>query len=185
MAGARLDVRQRLLRDRPGLLIVDDTYNAAPLSVAAALELFSHAPGSKVAVLGDMLELGPDEHHLHLQIGAAAAGVVDWLITVGPRGAWIADGAEAASMAASRILRTGNNQEAVAAIERIIAAVPATSSTGPELRMRAASRWDASGGRSEAGRHGPSGDEIGWSVLIKGSRGMAMEEIVEEIRGQA
>jgi len=71
----------------PGpVLVIDDCYNANPMSMRAALEdLSASASGRSVAVLGDMLELGPDEGHFHAQIGAyAAARGVDVLVTVGP-----------------------------------------------------------------------------------------------------
>jgi UDP-N-acetylmuramyl pentapeptide synthase len=72
-----------------GVTIVNDCYNANPMSMRAALDdLAAAAPGRKVAVLGDMLELGPDEERFHREIGdhARAAGV-DLLVTVGPRAA--------------------------------------------------------------------------------------------------
>jgi UDP-N-acetylmuramoyl-tripeptide--D-alanyl-D-alanine ligase len=73
-----------------GVLLIDDCYNANPMSMRAALEdLAVSAPRDthprRVAVLGDMLELGPDERSFHAEIGAAAdAADVDVLITVGP-----------------------------------------------------------------------------------------------------
>jgi UDP-N-acetylmuramyl pentapeptide synthase len=89
-----------------GVTIVNDCYNANPMSMRAALDdLAAAAPGRKVAVLGDMLELGPDEERFHREIGdhARAAGV-DLLVTVGPRAAAmqgdkaVADAAEAAAL---------------------------------------------------------------------------------------
>jgi UDP-N-acetylmuramoyl-tripeptide--D-alanyl-D-alanine ligase len=80
-----------------GVTVIDDSYNANPMSVRAALEdLRATAPpggaARRVAVLGDMLELGPSERHYHLEAGrqAAAAGV-DLLVTVGPRAAAMAE----------------------------------------------------------------------------------------------
>jgi UDP-N-acetylmuramoyl-tripeptide--D-alanyl-D-alanine ligase len=70
-----------------GVTVIDDCYNANPMSMSAALhDLATTARGARtVAVLGDMLELGPDERDFHLQIGKRAdeAGV-DVLVTVGP-----------------------------------------------------------------------------------------------------
>jgi UDP-N-acetylmuramoyl-tripeptide--D-alanyl-D-alanine ligase len=77
--------------------VIDDCYNANPISMRAALDdLKATAPASsgsrRVAVLGDMLELGPEEREFHARLGeeAAAAGV-DVLVTVGPLAASIAD----------------------------------------------------------------------------------------------
>ncbi|CAB4863179.1 MAG: UDP-N-acetylmuramoyl-tripeptide--D-alanyl-D-alanine ligase [Actinobacteria bacterium] len=72
-----------------GIVVIDDCYNANPMSMRAALADLSEESlrrgGRAVAVLGDMLELGPDEVSLHTQLGAdiLAAGV-DVLVTVGP-----------------------------------------------------------------------------------------------------
>jgi UDP-N-acetylmuramoyl-tripeptide--D-alanyl-D-alanine ligase len=73
-----------------GALVINDCYNANPLSMHAALDDLAsqHAEGRRVAVLGDMLELGPAEQEHHREIGAyAAAAGVDLLVTVGPRAA--------------------------------------------------------------------------------------------------
>jgi UDP-N-acetylmuramoyl-tripeptide--D-alanyl-D-alanine ligase len=72
--------------------LIDDCYNANPMSMRAAIDdLSDTAPGRRVAVLGDMLELGPDSPRLHREIGehAAQAGI-DMLITVGERAGEIA-----------------------------------------------------------------------------------------------
>jgi UDP-N-acetylmuramoyl-tripeptide--D-alanyl-D-alanine ligase len=71
-----------------GALVINDCYNANPLSMRAALDDLAsqHAEGRRVAVLGDMLELGPAEREHHREIGAYAASAgVDLLVTVGPR----------------------------------------------------------------------------------------------------
>jgi UDP-N-acetylmuramoyl-tripeptide--D-alanyl-D-alanine ligase len=78
-----------------GAVIVNDCYNANPLSMRAALDdLATQEPagGRRIAVLGDMLELGTDEAEAHREVGAHAARAgVDVLVTVGPRAAAMAE----------------------------------------------------------------------------------------------
>ena len=80
------DMRGQRIELPGGVTVVNDCYNANPMSMRAALDdLASAAPGRRVAVLGDMLELGPDEVHFHREIGAyARERGVDLLVTVGP-----------------------------------------------------------------------------------------------------
>jgi UDP-N-acetylmuramoyl-tripeptide--D-alanyl-D-alanine ligase len=79
---------------KSGALILDDTYNATPESTVAALDLLDELKGQKIAVLGDMLELGPYEQSGHEIVGRRAAEVVNHLIAVGPRGQTIAETAK-------------------------------------------------------------------------------------------
>jgi UDP-N-acetylmuramoyl-tripeptide--D-alanyl-D-alanine ligase len=86
------------VRSKSGALILDDTYNASPESMLAALTLLHEIKGQqrigrKIAVLGDMLELGMYEQRGHEMVGIRAAQVADLLITVGERGRMIADAA--------------------------------------------------------------------------------------------
>ncbi len=82
-----------------GITLVDDSYNANPMSMRAALEDLAQSAasesGRRVAILGDMLELGPDERRYHREVGEQArhAGV-DLLITVGGLAVAMADGFE-------------------------------------------------------------------------------------------
>jgi UDP-N-acetylmuramoyl-tripeptide--D-alanyl-D-alanine ligase len=77
-------------RELPGgVVVIDDCYNANPMSMRAALDDLAASevipPTRRIAVLGDMLELGPDELRFHEEIGAYARAVgVDLLVTVGP-----------------------------------------------------------------------------------------------------
>jgi UDP-N-acetylmuramoyl-tripeptide--D-alanyl-D-alanine ligase len=73
--------------------VIDDSYNASPGSVAAALEVLADLPGRPVAVLGEMLELGPDAAQAHRRVGAyARAAGIDVLVTVGAPAVGLADG---------------------------------------------------------------------------------------------
>jgi UDP-N-acetylmuramyl pentapeptide synthase len=101
------------------IVVVNDCYNANPMSMRAALDdLAASASGRRVAVLGDMLELGPDEGRFHAEIGAHARDAgVELLVAVGPRAARFADGygevvalpdARAAAEAVPGLLRPGD-----------------------------------------------------------------------------
>ncbi|HWE59031.1 MAG TPA: UDP-N-acetylmuramoyl-tripeptide--D-alanyl-D-alanine ligase [Solirubrobacteraceae bacterium] len=76
-----------------GVTLIDDAYNANPMSMRAALDALASttAEGRRVAVLGDMLELGPTAESYHRAIGQYANGIADVLVTVGPLAAAMAD----------------------------------------------------------------------------------------------
>ena len=94
-------------------LVIDDTYNAGPDSMAAALELLGSLPGRHVAVLGEMLELGPEALTLHREVGERAAASCDLLLGVGDRGALIAAGARGSGLAAGRALAVPDHAAAL------------------------------------------------------------------------
>ncbi|HHY39594.1 MAG TPA: hypothetical protein GX507_11835, partial [Clostridia bacterium] len=73
------------------ITFICDYYNAGPASVASALEVLASKPARRrIAVLGDMLELGEYEEKAHRYIGRLVAhGCVDFLVTLGPRARWI------------------------------------------------------------------------------------------------
>ena len=101
-AGASLLTQgSRLVRRfaQNGATVIDDAYNAAPLSMRAALDLLALQAPRRVAVLGDMLELGSEEADAHLELGAYAASRCDRLLTVGPRAVAIGVAARAAGLA--------------------------------------------------------------------------------------
>ena len=89
--------RMRVLRFEGERLVLDDCYNANPQSVAAALEVLAKTECErKVAVLGDMGELGDLTDQAHYNMGALAAMLgIDLVIAIGPKAARIADGARA------------------------------------------------------------------------------------------
>ena len=122
--------------------IIDDSYNAAPTSMRAALELLGTVQSRRMAVLGDMRELGHIEESAHSEVGQWVPGVADVLIAVGSRGRWIADGARQAGMTA--VYTAPDAQSALAVVRAQI--------------------------------------QPGDCVLIKGSRAMAMEQIVTDLR---
>ncbi len=120
--------------------ILDDTYNASPASMIAALNLLADMSGRKIAVLGDMLELGDYETEGHRLVGGRAVQVADLLVTVGERGRIIGEEARACGMPADRVFITASNDDAIEQLKALV--LP------------------------------------GDFILIKGSRGMQMEQII-------
>jgi UDP-N-acetylmuramoyl-tripeptide--D-alanyl-D-alanine ligase len=140
--------RGRLVETGGGFRVYDDSYNSNPRALEAVLKSLSALPaGRKVAVLADMLELGPTAGSLHRHAGEvlAAAGW-DVLVAVGPLGAALADGAVAAGLDASSVHRFADAAAAAAAIKDIV--------------------------------------REGDLVLVKGSRGMKTETIVDALTGR-
>jgi UDP-N-acetylmuramoyl-tripeptide--D-alanyl-D-alanine ligase len=122
-AGSSAEHRMAITETGSGATLVDDTYNASPVSVRAALDFVAETPvpvgRRRLAVLGDMLELGPEEERLHREIGVAAAEGLDGLVAVGPRGRWIAEAALAAGL---RVVSTAEDaDQASAVVERDLA----------------------------------------------------------------
>jgi len=101
------------VRTELGALLLDDTYNASPESVLSALTLLAEINGRKVAVLGDMLELGQYERAGHELVGVRAAEIVDELITVGERAHMIAAAAHRAGLPASRVTQLDTVEQAI------------------------------------------------------------------------
>lgn len=85
--------RNNIIR-KNGYTVIDDCYNANPVSMKASIDVISTAIGRKVCILGDMFELGENEKQLHYQVGEyLAEKPVDVLITVGELSKMIAKGA--------------------------------------------------------------------------------------------
>ncbi len=125
--------------------VLDDCYNASPLSMRAALDaLVSTTPAGhqKIAVLGDMLELGADSPSLHRELGRYAAAHADLVIAFGALGKQIAEGA-IAEAGAARVAHTDDPREAA---ERA---------------------WKAS--------------KAGDVILVKASRGMKLERVIDAL----
>ena len=136
----RISERQRLLQGPVGRLIIDDAWNASLPSMLAALDVLAAVPRRRVAVLGEMLELGPESEAAHRTVGRRAAKVVAALVAVGRGGATIAEEAR----------RAGLPREAVRAV--------------PDP--------------SEVPGVAPALLRPGDGVLVKGSRGLHLEETV-------
>ena len=125
-AGSTAPHRMAVVAGASGATLVDDTYNASPISVSAALAFLAETPidagRRRLAVLGDMLELGPDEERLHREIGDRAAEATDGLVAVGPRGRWIADAARAAGLPS--VHEADDAEEAALTLDRELAPGP-------------------------------------------------------------
>jgi UDP-N-acetylmuramoyl-tripeptide--D-alanyl-D-alanine ligase len=116
-----------------GITILDDSYNASPASMIAALELLATLPGRHVAVLGEMRELGEAHDRGHREVGAAAAGFADLVIVVGGEAAGIA--AAAASLGGSVVTVADRDAALIELRERLRAGdvVLVKASRGAEL----------------------------------------------------
>ena len=131
---------------RSGFWVINDSYNANPTSMKAALQSLKETAGKarSIAVLGDMLELGAAAEEEHLKVGKYSAELdIDYLITVGSLGAIIARGARSAGLPTSRVITAGNHREALDYLD--------------SLHL------------------------TGSFILVKGSRGMRMETIANEL----
>jgi UDP-N-acetylmuramoyl-tripeptide--D-alanyl-D-alanine ligase len=123
--------------------ILDDSYNASPASMIAALNLLAELSGRKIAMLGDMLELGEYEDEGHRMVGLRAIDAADVLITVGGLGQMIAREALDNGMPPERVKVCRTNEEATEYLDTIV--------------------------------------QPGDMILIKGSRGLHMEDIVNAL----
>jgi len=130
------------------MLLLDDTYNANPLSMRSALETLKNLESGdgRFAVLGDMLELGAESAELHREIGRYAAGCVDALVALGEHAADLTGAAAEAGLDAKRIFVARSHEEAV---EKLLV-------------------WL---------QHGAN-------ILVKGSRGMRMEQVCELLKAR-
>ena len=141
-----LDLHMQLINFNKGIKILNDSYNASPLSVKSALETFAEAAQNnrKIAILGDMLELGEEADFYHREIGKEAVKLsIDMLITIGQRGKIIAQSSKEEGMEKERVFSFEKN-------EKINLAKNLLSLIKP-----------------------------GDFILLKGSREMKMEEILE------
>jgi len=140
--------RGEVVRLPEGITILDDSYNSNPAALRAALDVIrAEAAGRRVAVLGEMLELGERSLDLHRESGDAAAGVVDVLITVGgPAAEEMAAAAIAGGLPASAVRHVATSAEAAEWAARLV--------------------------------------RPGDLVLVKGSRGVRTEVVVERLKAE-
>ena len=105
--------RMRLLPGINNSLLIDDTYNSSPFACQSALKTLGEvkAKGRKIAVLGDMLELGKHTIEAHQEIGRIAEKNVEIIIVVGPRAKSIKEGAVLAGMDKEKIFEFSNSRE--------------------------------------------------------------------------
>lgn len=106
--------RMRLIEGINSSFIIDDTYNSSPFACEAALKTLNEVKlsGRKIAILGDMLELGKHTKEAHENIGKIAKDNAEILIVVGPRAKDIKNGALGAGMKKEKILEFLDSREA-------------------------------------------------------------------------
>ncbi len=114
--------RMNLLEGVNGSLIFDDTYNSSPIAVEAAVEVLSEYPAKRrIAVLGDMKELGAFSQSEHERIGGILRAKDVWfLFTVGSEAKFIAEGARRSGFDAFKIFEFSDSSEAGEAVKKII-----------------------------------------------------------------
>ncbi|HZJ57379.1 MAG TPA: UDP-N-acetylmuramoyl-tripeptide--D-alanyl-D-alanine ligase [Clostridia bacterium] len=141
------DMRLNILNTESGLKIIDDVYNASPDSMTASIEILKDVGGKrKIAVLGDMLELGEYSKEGHLRVGKVVAQCgIDHLITVGQDSKFIGEGALDFKMADEDMTHLECNKDVMVLLNTML--------------------------------------EAGDTILVKGSRGLKMEEIVQYLTG--
>jgi len=115
--------RMELVKLKSGVSVLNDCYNANPLSMRSAIETVSEMPGAgrKVAVVGDMLELGSWSVRAHREIGQIASKCgIDLLITVGEKAAHIMNSAVEAGMKSEMVMHFDNSEQTARAINSIV-----------------------------------------------------------------
>jgi len=112
------EMRMNVTTTSGGITVIDDTYNASPASMTAALRLMNSLRGRrKIAVLGDMLELGEQSAAAHKEVGELAVQLgAKILIAVGERAVGITEGAKSAGMAADAIISLGTSEDVAEAL---------------------------------------------------------------------
>ena len=110
--------RQEVFTAR-GRTIIKDCYNAGPESMAAALAVLGAKPGRRIAVLGDMLELGVCTPAEHYRVGRIAAEKADMLLAFGPNASRMVNGAITGGMTAQAVMAYTEPSAVAEALERL------------------------------------------------------------------
>ncbi len=142
--------------------LLDDTHNAAPASVIAGLHTLNTlttAPALRIAVLGEMLNLGSYEEEAYRLVGKYAAHCVDYLIIRGERATLLAEAAQEHGLARSRIVLTATHEDAAQAVRAILD----EANEGDQKRLHASEVTD----------------KVQHVVLLKGSEETRMERVTE------
>jgi UDP-N-acetylmuramoyl-tripeptide--D-alanyl-D-alanine ligase len=106
-----------------GITIINDCYNANPASMKAAVQWLAQRGSGrkKIAVLGDMLELGPGAVRFHEEVGAFVAGQgIDQLVACGSLGRSLAEGARQAGLDRTRIIEVPDAAAAATAVKSVV-----------------------------------------------------------------
>ena len=111
--------RQEIL-EHNGVSIIKDCYNAGPESMAAALNVLGNRKGRRIAVLGDMLELGSCTQAEHYKVGRIAAEKADMVFAYGPNADRIVSGTITGGMDGSCTWAFEKKEELVAALKRVV-----------------------------------------------------------------
>ena len=112
--------RAQVIAARGGFTVINDAYNANPDSMRAALNMLASfdASGKRIAVLGDMLELGDYSRACHEAVGRLAAELpIDCIVCMGPESRAIADAAAAAGMAADAVVRADTTSDVLGELD--------------------------------------------------------------------
>lgn len=113
--------RLSLIEGIKGSMLIDDTYNSSPVAMEAAIHVLEDIKAKrKIAVLGDMLELGKMTESAHREIGEKVSYVADILVVVGPRANFIAEGAKGKGFSERKIERFPDARTAAAFLEGFV-----------------------------------------------------------------
>ncbi len=114
--------RMRVIEGLKGSIIIDDTYNSSPIAVEAAVDVLTDikTKGKKIAVLGDMLELGRFTEDEHKKLGAQVGKIADLILAIGPRAKYIVEGALGVDMSEKNIIEFDDARIAGKYLEGVI-----------------------------------------------------------------